>query len=959
MGGMFGSQVNSRPLSPRQKGHARYAAMATIAAICLLQSQIRAEEPAAETLLLKGRYEEATERFAEQASDDPRAAIGLARTRVSVGRRADALATLRSAADKFPKSAAIRAELAVLLLANGEHGESSTHAGTALELDENSIAARWAQAELLRLSGKIEEAQKAYGWFVSFYNRAPRIGDPQDLIYIGRAAAQHARWTRNSNQFRRIVSDVYPAALRRERDFWPAHLESALLFLEKFNERDAAAEITAGLAINSRAAELHAARAAMELDSFDLAAAKVSLDRALAINPELIWAHQLRADWFLADVKPTEAIAALEEARKLNPRDEETLGRLLASYDSLDGRRNGQLSDRSKDLIDEVLARNAHCGDFFLSAGQACERMRRFPQAAEFYRLAQERLPQLISARGRLGLALMRLGDETQARKILEESFAIDPFNVRVKNQLEVLDLLQNYAVLETEHFVIKFDRGQDELLARYASKHLEEHVFPRLTTKLGYTPREKTLIEIFSRSGNTPGHNWFSARMVGLPFIGTVGACAGKMVALSSPTELPEKYNWARVLEHEMVHVINLQQTDFSVPHWFTEGLAVYLEDQPRPREWLELLARRTREDKLFNLDDITLGFVRPNSGDDWTLAYCQSELFIEHLIERFGDDAPAKMLAAFAERKTTGEALSQLFSIEEAGFEASYRAFIDRLIAEAGDAIATPTPSLAELQKQIREQPNNAGVAAKLAQAWLARDDRPQARQWALKAQSLEPRNPLAGYVLAWLELSIGDTDEALTILEKALDRDQPDQNCLSILAALRLGRGAKDEAEGLYELAATKFPHDPEGVKGLTRIHLESGNHEKLARSLAAWSALEPESITLKKKLAEVLIERKDFSAALKVATEAIHHDVRDAVAHALAARGAAGLGDHAKAAEEFQVAIALDAEFPNWHAELARSLIELGRKDDARQSAAELQKRAPDHPDLPELKKALEQ
>ena len=183
-------------------------------------------------------------------------------------------------------------------------------------MDKDCVPARWVEAELLRTSGKLDEAQRAYAWFVGYHNRVAKLDDPWKLVWIGRAAAQHARWTRNSNQFRRLVSDVFPAARRIEPKFWPARLETARLFLEKFNEADAAGEIDAALAINPNAAELHAAKAAMALDRFDLATAKTALDRALEINPQLVWAHQLRADALFADVKPAEAIDVLLKARR-------------------------------------------------------------------------------------------------------------------------------------------------------------------------------------------------------------------------------------------------------------------------------------------------------------------------------------------------------------------------------------------------------------------------------------------------------------------------------------------------------------------------------------------------------------------------------------------------------------------------------------------------------------------
>jgi hypothetical protein len=219
---------------------------------------------------------------------------------------------------------------------------------------------------------------------------------------------------------------------------------------------------------------------------------------------------------------------------------------------------------------------------------------------------------------------------------------------------LEVLDVLESYAVLETDHFVLKFDRGHDELLARYASQHLEEEIYPQLVEQYGFKPEGKTLIEIFSRNRNTSGHGWFSARMVGLPAIGTVGACAGKMVAITTPDELPKKYDWARVLRHEYVHVLNLQQTDFNIPHWFTEGLAVHSEGPNRPRAWNATLAERAREKSLYNLDTITLGFIRPKNSEDWTLAYCQAALYVDYALETYGKDVTAK--AAYADHSTTG---------------------------------------------------------------------------------------------------------------------------------------------------------------------------------------------------------------------------------------------------------------------------------------------------------------
>ena len=207
---------------------------------------------------------------------------------------------------------------------------------------------------------------------------------------------------------------------------------------------------------------------------------------------------------------------------------------------------------------------------------------------------------------------------------------------MRVKNSLEVLDVL---AIDADARFGAVSRSGTtrqyDKLLARYAARHLDR-VLPILCKRFGYTPPGKTLIEIFSRTEGLDGHQLFSARMVGLPYIGTVAASTGRIVAMASPNEpdARRQMNWARVLTHELVHVVTLQQTRFNCPHWYTEGLAVWSERCRRPDKWNKLLRDRVAKGKLFNLDTLNFGFARPQSGDDWQLAYCQAELYVEYML-------------------------------------------------------------------------------------------------------------------------------------------------------------------------------------------------------------------------------------------------------------------------------------------------------------------------------------
>src|SRR6185503_6888967 len=106
-----------------------------------------------------------------------------------------------------------------------------------------------------------------------------------------------------------------------------------------------------------------------------------------------------------------------------------------------------------------------------------------------------------------------------------------------------------------------------------------------------------------------------------------------------------------------------------------------VRLEGARTPAQWDPVLARRVGVDSLFNLDTIHLGFVRPTTGEDWALAYCQAELYARYMEEKFGKDATARMIAAYAANLDTRAALKKSFGVAPEAFEKDYRAYLERL--------------------------------------------------------------------------------------------------------------------------------------------------------------------------------------------------------------------------------------------------------------------------------------
>ena len=902
-------------------------------------------------LLLRGKYAEAAEIFVEAAPADPGAVVGLARCLDAQGKRDEAVAALRPLADG---RAEIRAELASLALRRGDYDAAGDFADEALRLDRDELQARWVRAELDRLAGRLDAAERGYAGLVRYYNDHD-IERAESLRWIGLAAGQYARWNRLGDQFNFLVNELYGDALKLEPRYWPARYEAGLLFLEKYNKADAAAELQAALELNPNAAEVHVAVARLALEDRDFKAAQASFDRAIEINPQSRGGWLGKADLAWANFQLDETLDLLKtKALPLNPRDEETLGRTAACYLLLDRRAEKGRATRFSRLVEQVTQRNAHAGPFFMTLADRLAERKKLRQAEPFYVEAIRRMPRMLGPRSNLGLLYMHSGDEAKARRMLDEAFEADPFNVRVKNSLEVLDLLDRMATLETEHFLIRYDGKRDELLARYAARHLEA-IYPDMCRKFGYQPPEKPLIEIFNSDGAHDGQQWFSARLSGLPYLGLVAACTGRLVAMASPNDSrsARHFGWARVLRHELAHVVTLQQTDFNIPHWFTEGVAVFYEDCPRPQHWNELLMDRVPEGRLFNLKTLNFGFTRPKNGSDWQLAYCQAELYVEYMLARFGSGRPRKLLAAYGRGQSTDEAVPEIFGLSIEQFEQGYVDYLNELVAGMS-SLARPTGAdFKDLLQSHRECPDAAEVAASLAVAYLKRGASEEALKLAQHVLKQHPKHQQATYVVARLRIADKKSEEAVALLEGCLLKDgqvrnDPLPSALNLLAALKLKAEHYGEAARLYVAGRRLDPVNLKWTKALARVYLLSKNDERLAETLRQLAEADADDLATRKKLAEMAIRREDYEEAAAWANQAVYIDVMDADSHRAVAEALVCSHNFAEAIEEFEVAVELDPTTPYLRYALADAQIEAGDHAKAADTLKELLKLDPDYP-----------
>ncbi|CAN5907588.1 hypothetical protein BH23PLA1_BH23PLA1_31560 [soil metagenome] len=910
-----------------------------------------------------GRYAQALERYEAIENDLPeddlanraRVAVGKAQSLASMGDIEEAIEGLRQAIEAAVEekpSADVLATLADLEFGRGGWNEAREAAEQAIEANSNQLLARWVVARLLEAEGKKEQAIDAWRWFIDYQNANVRevTRDAEALLLIGQAAEKYFRARYRGEQLasnlNSVLNDIYEGAIKADSKCWQAAWQQGRLFLDGYREGDAKKELNRALLINPNAAEVLVTLGLADLEGYQLSEGRKKAEDALEINPRYAPAYILLADLNISDERFGDALEAARKAVELNPKDEEALGRLSASQRLLVNPLGAALA--------EAVARgnNPKPATFYASLGERLADRRKYHSAERAFLLAIEADPDRADSRIGLGMLYMQIGREPEARDLFRDAFAADPFNVRADNMIKVLRHLSTYEAIETENYIVLVDPTQDRLLGKYMSEYLEK-THKDLTDRFGFSPPSQTQIEILKN------HQWFSGRTTGLPFIPTVGACTGKVVALASPKTTRRPYNWARVLTHEVAHVITLQQTDFNIPHWYTEALAVESEGNPRPQSWNKMLVERVPARRLLNLETINLGFIRPKEADERQLAYCQAQLYAQYMVKRFGEDSLFKLLDAYRRGLTTPEAVVDSFEFEVADFEEGYLDFLDEVIKTIRTRVDDEEEvRFSALQLQLRRNPEDADLNARIAYEYFARRDYKEARPYADKALELKEHHPLASWVKARLFLFIGDDTAALQVLEPAFDPDEPNERVVDLLAELKMKEGDLDEAERLYELARQDDPLHSKWIAGLARVHLRQGNEEAFLNDLKMLAENDADDLSVRSALARRYLENEEYAEAERWATDCLYIDVYDSAHHVVLADARVGLGNHEGAIEEYEVALTLEPKRPDdLRVKVASSLAALGRMEEALATLDEILDRDPGHPEAKALRSEL--
>ncbi|WP_427340526.1 peptidase MA family metallohydrolase [Caloranaerobacter sp. DY30410] len=149
-----------------------------------------------------------------------------------------------------------------------------------------------------------------------------------------------------------------------------------------------------------------------------------------------------------------------------------------------------------------------------------------------------------------------------------------------------ILANIKNYGILETEHFVIRFD-GENEEIA-YLTGKVAEKYYNAICEMFNYYPEEKSIIIIYNDGNELLKNTRLSKQTypMGVYYSGVINILSPKLW-INDIENFNVIYEKEGPIVHEFTHLIVDKITHGNYPMWLTEGIALYTEYKLTGFEW------------------------------------------------------------------------------------------------------------------------------------------------------------------------------------------------------------------------------------------------------------------------------------------------------------------------------------------------------------------------------------
>lgn len=833
----------------------------------------------ADQLFQRGSYREAVRAYLDvEDNEKDRGVVGASRVDMLTGEyeKAEQLCRDiigRNDARKINQHPLVATQLAEVLFDTGRSDQALALLKQVVDSTDVPLRALVKYAQFLDYRGRKEEAQiYATTARASFDSRINVTSDDLAMVALSHWLSGNFR---EANQFFREATTM-DASNIEAKTLWGDLLE------EKFNTSEAQLSYQEVLQINPNYVPAIVGLARANGD-------RRLLERALFTNPKSVKTFVAFAEMAIVRNKWAEADSYLEAAIGVNPEALSVIipqaGIAILTEDEA----------RYKTLEQRALAIRPVNGEFYSSVAQYFGNDYRFKEAVEFARKAIAVEPDYWQGHTVLGMNLVRLGQEEEGRKVLEEAFDNDSYNLWTSNMLKVFDTLDDYVTVTSEHFTVRLNKRDSVVLWPFLKPLLEE-AWRTQVKKYGFTPEGPVLVEVFNKTED------FAVRSVGLPDIGPlVGICFGKVITLISPDTLAA--NWQEIAWHEFAHIITLQMTRNRIPRWLSEGISVYEEHQGRP-EWgrhqdLDLV-RAVQQDKLLPVENINDAFLSAQSDEDLSFAYLESSLVVDFIVAKHGFGKLKQLVQGYNAIDTDDAIFSKVFQQSMTEFNQNFSDWINEHVAALDVYVHQEDAADTGAGHGHGVRNNSSAILAELYNNESIKEH--------MRARiEKEPRD-----FQAHLQLGI--------VLFKEDNYDEAEKHLLAAKAILP---------------EYTSYPSPP---LVLSQIYQERGETDKYLKELEYITKFHQHQIDANITLADSAMTRKDYKKAEYHLNRAIAVDPYRTDVHRKLAAVAQAQNNHAHEIREYTILAELDTTDPvQSYTNLARAYLRNGENKQAKQQS----------------------
>lgn len=841
------------------------------------------------TALRTGHPQAAVSFFTSWVKTHPKdleAAEALLRAHLAVGRAdvvEEAFAALPAGTRQGSTIVQLRARAA---LAVGDRAKAESSLREALQRAPGDLALAGALLDLLVRSGRTPktdtEAKRLMDLLYDAYDAGKAKG-PAELLAVARAtlASGTGGGYHDANEVLGEAAALEPTS----KGTWLADeiaLLHARIFLEKYDTDEATRIYASILDRDPWHPDALAGLAWVQLADLRLAMATRTATEALLVNPRQRLAHAAIAYVDAIELRHHDARRRVDEGiLAVDPSDQHGHA-VKAAIAIWEGDRDGYVKARGA-----VAKGTSRPIDFHVVLSEILNVLHLYPECGDTLSdglAVANDAPELLAAQG---LNLLRLGDETRGRTLLEQAWKRDRFNERTFNvrRLYAERIDPHYELRKFEGFELRYPKEDGALVVEdfaLAVSRARDGLAPNYPIDPG-----SVRVELFAHPDE------FSVRTIGIPALGALGVCFGPVITMVGPHA--GRFDAHQVVWHELAHTSAIALSKGRVPRWFTEGLSEWeteLADPAWARESAQLLTYARSRGSLPRLATLELAFLRAESGAAMEVAYATATYAVRWIGETWGRQAIVALLRGWGEGKRSEELLPEVLgkSLEQLDrdFESWLQAELQqRVIGFRPELVAQDHPGRVALEDALRafEGPNADGAAAKLVQ--LAADP--------------ETDGAIVRLALARARMEQGRFDDAK--LELAAARRFDHESTTPDRLAAKIARHLSDvEAERRHLSAVLEIePTDVDAAMtllGLALVTDDEAAAKLAAKRLVAVVPTRPEGLAAAALLHHRERRSKDLTAPLLDA--AVQRSEDDADAAAVVALVAAGVGQDELAA-----------------------------------------------------------